>query len=319
MSKIIDLRNLKVYNIIMKSVYVYNPESGNGKILKNKNYILSKLREKFGEVEEMPTKKAGDACVYAKQACGKYDYFFVSGGDGTLNEVVNGLGENENQPIVGYIPTGTTNDIARSLHIPRKIKKAVKNITSGVPYEHDIFKVNDRYGIYVCCTGLFTASSYRAKRQMKKRMGKLAYFVDGVKDVFTAKPVSVELQTKDETINEKCSLILILNSRSTAGFLLNKKAQLDDGVVEVVLVHGHEGKLRLSDICRTMGIFAFGLDHYKKNKHITYRVLSDFTMKVDDSAIINLDGEKASAGKFDFKVFNKAMKIIVPKNKAEKL
>lgn len=315
----LTLRGEKMYNVSMKSVYVYNPESGNGKILKNKEYILAKLREKFGDVEEMPTKKAGDACEYAKESCGKYDYFFVSGGDGTLNEVINGMGENENKPVVGYIPTGTTNDVARSLHIPRNIKKAVKNIIEGVPYEHDIFKVNDRFGIYVCCTGLFTASSYRAKRETKRKMGKLAYFFDAVKDVFSAKPVDVELQADGETIREKCSLILILNSRSTAGFLLNKKAQLDDGVVEVVLVHSHENKVLLSDICRTTNIFTFGLDRFKKNKNVTYRTLSNFTMKLDDSAIINLDGEKTNSGKFDFSVLNKAVKIIVPKNKAEKL
>lgn len=303
----------------MKCVYVYNPESGNGKIIKSKNYILKTLREKFGEVEELPTTKAGDACEYAKNACGKYDYFFVSGGDGTLNEVINGMGESESKPIIGYIPTGTTNDIARSLNIPRSIKGAVKNIVNGGVYEHDIFKVNNRYGIYVCCTGLFTASSYRASRKDKKRLGKLAYFVDGVKDVFTAKPVTVELSSTGETIKEQCALILILNSRSTAGFLLNRKAQLDDGVVEVVLVHAHKDKVLLSDICRTMGIFALGLNNYKKSKHITYRVLSDFSMKVDDSAIINLDGEKTGAGTFDFKVINKAVKIIVPKKKVDKL
>lgn len=303
----------------MKSVYVYNPESGNGSVIRNKNYILKKLREKFGDVEEMPTTKAGDACEYAKNACGKYAYFFVSGGDGTLNEVINGMGEAEDKPIIGYIPTGTTNDIARSLYIPRTVKGAVKNIVNGAVYDHDIFKVNNRYGIYVCCTGLFTASSYRAKREIKKRVGKMAYFFDGVKDVFTAKPVRVELQTQNETISEECSLILILNSRSTAGFLLNRKAQLDDGVVEVVLVHSHKNKVLLSDICRTMGIFAFGLDNYKKNKHITYRILSDFSMKVDDNTIINLDGEKTGAGTFDFKVINKAVKIIVPRRKVKKL
>ena len=303
----------------MKCIYVYNPESGNGKILKNKSYILSRLREKFGDVEERPTTKAGDASIFAKEACGKYDYFFVSGGDGTLNEVVNGMGESENKPIIGYIPTGTTNDIARSLHIPLKIKKAVSNIVNGVAYEHDIFKVNNRYGIYVCCTGLFTASSYRAKREVKKRMGKMAYFFDGVKDVFHAKPVSVELETENETIKQKCALILILNSRSTAGFLLNKSTQLDDGVVEVVLIHSHENKVTFSDVCRTAGIFAFGLNKYKKNKHVTYRVLDKFTMNVDDSAIINLDGERTGAGKFDFTVVPKAVKIIVPASKAEKL
>lgn len=303
----------------MKSIYVYNPESGNGKILKSKNYILSCLREKYGNVEERPTTKAGDACIFAKEACGKYDYFFVSGGDGTLNEVINGMGESENKPIIGYIPTGTTNDVARSLHIPRNIKKATKNLVFGVPYAHDIFKVNNHYGIYVCCAGLFTGASYRTKREVKKRVGKIAYFFDGVKDIFHAKPVHVVLETENEKICEDCALVLILNSRSTAGFLLNKKAQLDDGVVEVVLVHSNKKRVTFSNVCTTAGIFAFGLGRYKKSKKITYRVLQNFKMKVKGETVINLDGEKADAGDFDFKVINKAVKIIVPQKYVEKL
>jgi len=299
----------------MKCVYIYNPNSGNGKVLKYKDFILSSLREKFGEVEEMPTTKAGDASIYSKNACGKYDYLFVSGGDGTLNEVINGMGEAENKPIIGYIPTGTVNDVARSLKIPFSIKKAVKNILEGEPFEHDIFKVNDRYGIYVCCTGLFTSSSYATTQNVKKRLGKIAYFFKGAKDVFTARPVCVTLKTQNETISQKCALVLILNSRSTAGFLLNKNASLNDGVVEVVLIHSHDKKVKLSDIIRTANIFAFGLDRHKTSKHITYRLLKNFTMQVDDGAIINLDGEKTSSGTFDFSVINKGVKIIVPKQK----
>lgn len=302
----------------MKCVYVYNPESGNGKILKSKEYILQTLRAKFGDVEEKATTKAGDASIYAKDSCGKYDYFFISGGDGTLNEVINGLAEEENKPIIGYIPTGTTNDVARSLSIPRNIKKATKNICDGEPFSHDIFKVNNRYGIYVCCSGLFTASSYATARKNKKRFGKMAYFFNGISDLFKAKPVLVKLKTETEEISQKCALLLILNSRSTAGFMLNKSASLADGEVEVVLVHSAENKIRFCDKLRTAGLFAFGLKHYVKNKKITYRKLKNFTIEIDDSAIINLDGEKSQAGTFDFSVINKAVQIIVPKSKGGK-
>ena len=85
----------------MKCIFVYNPESGKGKIKKYRDYILKELAEKYGEVDCVETRHAGDATELAKNACGVYDYFFVSGGDGTINEVVNGFGENENPPILG--------------------------------------------------------------------------------------------------------------------------------------------------------------------------------------------------------------------------
>ena len=73
----------------------------------------------------------------------------VSADGKTINEVVNGFGENENAPILGIIPAGTVNDVAHSLHISKNLKKAVKTLVEGDVFEHDIFKVNEKYGIYV--------------------------------------------------------------------------------------------------------------------------------------------------------------------------
>ena len=297
----------------MKSIFIYNPESGNGKITKNKDYILSKLREKYGEIEERPTEFSGHATILAKEACGEYDYVFACGGDGTLNEIVNGIGGEEHKPIIGYIPTGTVNDVARSLGIKKSLKKAVNNLLEGEVFEHDIFRVNDRYGIYVCCTGLFTKSSYDTKRESKKRFGKIAYVFKGAKEIFNAKPVHVEVQTEDETIKRNCGLVLVLNSRSVAGMKLNKEAELNDGEVEVVLIHSHEKHVLFNEILRCLGVFLFGLDAYKNSKKITYRKLSKFTIVTEEGTTINLDGEKSGAGSFDFEVIKSGIKIIAPK------
>ena len=296
----------------MNAVYIFNPESGNGKIKKNKEYIISKLSEKFDKIDIMPTMQPKDATTFAKDACGKYDYILVSGGDGTLNEVVNGIATSENKPIVGYIPTGTVNDVARSLGISRNIKKAVQTILMGEVFEHDIFRVNSAYGIYVCCAGLFTSSSYETKRSAKKKLGKIAYFFKGVKDIFGAKPVKVVLKTEDETISQNCALVLVHNSKSVAGIKLNKNAKLDDGEVEVVLVKASENRVRLCEIARVLDTFTLGVEKCKNSKHIIYRKLSHFVLQTQKDTIINLDGEKSEAGTFEFEVLPKALKIIVP-------
>ena len=302
----------------MKCIFVYNPESGNGKLKKHKDYILQELSKKYGEIDVVETTHAGHASELAKESINKYDYFFVSGGDGTLNEVVNGMGASENAPIIGYIPSGTVNDVARSLGISKNIKKAVKNLIDGEPFEHDIFRVNDKYGIYVCCAGLFTKCSYDTKRSSKKIFGKIAYFFKGAKDIFNAKPVHVELITETEKINRNCAMVLILNSKSAASFKINKKAQLNDGEVEVILCHSHENRVELGEIIRTMLIFLRGVDKCKNNKKITYRKLSKFTINTQEGTIINLDGEKSGAGSFEFEVLKSAIKIIAPKNKNAK-
>lgn len=297
----------------MKCIFVYNPESGKGKIKKYRDYILKELATKYGEVDCVETRHAGDATELARNACGVYDYFFVSGGDGTINEVVNGFGENENAPILGIIPSGTVNDVAHSLHISKNLKKAVKNLVEGEIFEHDIFKVNDRYGIYVCCTGLFSKTSYDTARYTKKRLGKFAYFLRGVKEVVSTKPTKLELQVNGEKLKRNCAMLLIFNSRSTAGFNVNKNALLDDGVVEIVVFHSHKKSIWIFDILRAVRFFLFGVKSILKSKNVTYRQASNFTIKLAEDTIINLDGEKSGKGTFDFSVINKGLKILIPK------
>ncbi len=297
----------------MKSIFVYNPESGKSAVVKKKDYILKKLSSKFGEIDCVATNRAGHAHDLAKEAIGKYDYFFVAGGDGTLNEVINGMGSSENKPIIGYIPSGTVNDIAHSIGISRRIKKAVKTILTGEPFEHDTFKLNRRYGIYVCCTGLFTKSSYDTERYKKKKYGKIAYFNKGVNEIKEAKPVPVTLEIDGETIKKNCGLVLILNSKSVAGFKLNKNADLNDGEVEIVLFHSRRKNIAFGDISTIFKAFLFGIDRVKHLPNVTYKKASEFKITTEDGSVINLDGEKSDEGSFNFKVCPKAVKIIAPK------
>ena len=297
----------------MKSIFVYNPESGKGKIKQYKDYIIEKLSQKYGEIECVETEYAGHAHDLAKDAVGKYDYFFVSGGDGTINEVVNGFGGAENKPILGYIPSGTVNDVANSLGLSKNIKKCVKILVEGNVFEHDIFKVNNRYGIYVCCAGLFTKTSYDTSRRSKKLFGKFAYFAKVLKDINTEKPTHVKLEVDGETIEKDCAMILIFNSKSTAGFKINRKAKLNDGVVELLLFHSHKKSIWLAEILRTARFFFFGVNSVKNSKKVTYRQTSSFKMKLEDGTTINLDGEKSGHGSFNFSVIHKGLSIIVPR------
>lgn len=297
----------------MKSIFVYNPESGKKSIKKHIDYILQELGKKYGDVECVETKYSGHAFEIARYRANEFDYFFVAGGDGTLNEVVNGLGDLEKKPILGYIPTGTVNDFSRSIGISRNWKKALRILVSGEPFSHDIFSVNGNYGIYVCCAGLFTDTSYATDRTQKKILGKMAYFKYGVKEIFNSKPLKISLKIGEEEISTYCSLILILNSKSVAGFKLNKSAKLDDGEVEIVIFKSNNDKITTSNITHIARAFMRGIESVVDKDYVVYRKTQNFEMTLEEGVAINLDGEKSGSGSFVFNVHQKALQILAPK------
>ena len=143
-----------------KCLFIYNPESGKGKIKSKEDFIVSRLSKKY-DVEVVHSQYAGNISKVLLERGEEFALIVGAGGDGTLNEIVDCIMRLDKKPLLGYIPSGTVNDVAHSLYIPRNAKKAVDCILNGQPYSHDIMKINDRYGIYVCAAGLFTGSCRR--------------------------------------------------------------------------------------------------------------------------------------------------------------
>lgn len=298
-----------------KCLFVYNPHSGKSGLLKRVNYIIQELETIYTHVEYKPTEYAGHATVIAREACGNYTHLIVSGGDGTFNEIVNGVAEQENAPIIGYLPSGTVNDISRSLNIPRKLKKALETIRDNNVFEHDIFKSNDRYGIYFCGAGAFTFTSYQTKQSTKKIFGKIPYFINGMKEAFHLPDFKIKITDKNGYVTSgKYIMMLIINSRSAAGFKLNSHANLSDGKVDVVLIKRENKKFfnYIASLFAIATIFLFDYRFLKNNKYITKFSTSEFHLENNKRAIINVDGEEGSYGNMDFKVINKGIKVIVP-------
>ena len=294
-----------------KCLFVYNPYSGKGKIAKNEKYILEKLGEKY-EVNLVRSEYAGHMGDVIRQSGENYDVIVGAGGDGSLNEIVDAVMSLEKRPKIGYIPAGTVNDVAHSLYIPRKIKKAVKNILEGQPFSHDVMKVNQKHGIYVCCSGLFTESSYSTDQSKKKKMGKIAYALHGIKKVFSTPAVKLKLTYEGGEIEGQYAIMLIINSRYVSGMRMNKNAILNDGIVDVLLVESKKEIVNLGAVARVLKLFIRGVRHNLKKK-VHHFTLDKFRIDATDSTVINLDGEKIGAGSFDCQVIKAGVEIIVPK------
>ena len=293
----------------MKILFIYNPESGKGKIRTKLAYIEKYILNLKHELVIKPTRKPLDAYNYSLNSKG-YDMVLVAGGDGTLNESVNGIMELVEKPLIGYIPTGTVNDVAHLIGIPKNIKKALKIIFEDkVIKKIDITKLNDKYFVYTCATGKFAKASYDIKRSLKKKYGVFAYLYRGTQELFNEYYMAADITYDKGRFRGPYSLLLFLNGPRVGGFrLFRLKSKLDDGMIEARFFKREPGML-----FRMFGFFASrGLYDTKKNKTISS---TKFKVEINKNSEWNIDGEYAFNGGANIEVLNRAIKIVINEKK----
>ena len=244
----------------MKRVLIIiNPNAGR----KHANAYFVRIADVFCragyEVVVATTAQRGDGTVFARERGGEFDLVACIGGDGTFNEVVEGVLEaNLNIPI-GYIPSGTTNDFASSIGIPKRLVEAAKDIVGGEPLDLDIGSFNNRYFSYVASFGAFTSTSYSVPQDLKNLLGHTAYILEGIKDIPSIKPLDLTIRDvqNDRIYDEKYLFGAVCNSTSMGGVLTLKEELVDmnDGKFEVLLIRAPRNPIELAQITMalTMG------------------------------------------------------------------
>ena len=305
----------------MNFLFIYNPVSGKGKINKKIDYIRSRLLEKYDEVDVYATKCAGDMTVQAKNACGKYNAIVFYGGDGSFNEIVQGLGENENRPVLGYLPGGTVNDIAHSLKIPVRLKKALRNVLKGKVDTYDLIKINEQYAFYVVCAGAFTGCSYLAEQKEKKKYGKVAYAFEVLKNELKLKDFGVTLDFENKHIETNCEFLMVLNSKHVASRYVYRQADLQDGKIDLFFikqVKNPKGYHKVNAFFKVLNYFVCGIKvcahrfrHGWKSDYEHY-CTGKLKLSIPEEVRWNLDGEKGMCGPVDIDVLQRHVAFIVP-------
>ena len=294
--------------------FIYNPESGSGKIEKNAKFIIDSFTQKGHQVDVLKTKKPLDAKRYAIES--NHDMLLVAGGDGTLNEVVNGLMTKEIRQKIAYIPTGTVNDVAHMLGIPMNIKKAVKLILEGgVLKKMDISKINNTYFTYAAATGRFAKASYDVRREDKKRFGMLAYVVRGITDLLFDYKMPLKITYDDGVIDRTFTLLLFLNGPRVGGFnlFLMKKSKLNDGKIEARIFE----RRRYWTLIKVLSFFAIGGLVMRGGHRLTSSFYEIETKDPKSDMEWNTDGEKTEKNSVRIDVFREAIEIYVSKRAAK--
>ena len=270
-----------------KILFVFNPVAGRSQIKNHMVDILQILSKAEYKVVCYPTQARGER---------EDDYLYVvcAGGDGTLDEVVSGMMENPDKPFVpiGYIPAGTTNDFAASLHIPSDMIEAARVVANGRTFRCDLGLFNESdYFTYVAAFGIFTGTSYSTPQELKNQLGHLAYILQGMTELGNMRAYHMQVVSEEKMIEGEFAFGMITNSRSIGGFsnITGSEVDLQDGLFEVTMIRMPKNPLEMSEIIMSISNPAMNSDMVINFK--TARVV----LNCDESVAWTRDGEYAGA------------------------
>ena len=224
----------------MKKMLLFvNPKAGKSEMRTYLMEVINRFTQAGYDVTVHPTQKPKDITEVIARDGEQYDRIVVSGGDGTLNEAVSGMAQLTHPPLLGYLPTGTVNDFAASLEIPRDVLSAAEIVVTGDEFWCDLGMFNDRIFDYVAAFGAFTAVSYETPHAEKQAFGRAAYIMEGIRSLSDIRPYWVKLEHDGVVEEEEVLFGMVTNSVSVGGFRAlpdEEGVRLDDGLFEVVLI-----------------------------------------------------------------------------------
>ncbi|WP_102347863.1 diacylglycerol kinase [Bacillus sp. Marseille-P3661] len=288
---------------------IYNPTSGREIFKRHLPEVLDRLEGAGYETSCHATKGPGDATTAARIAADRgFDVVVAAGGDGTINEVVNGLAEQKHRPKLGVIPVGTTNDFARAIHANKSIEKACEIITEGSTRKIDIGKVNDQYFINIAGGGRITELTYEVPSKLKTVLGQVAYYLKGVEMLPSIKPTPLTIEYDGKLFEGEVMLFLVSNTNSVGGFeKLAPKAQLDDGMFDIIILK----KSTMADFVR-IATMALRGEHLNDDL-VIYTRANRVRVYSDEKVQLNLDGEFGGLLPAEFVNLYQHIEIFVPK------
>lgn len=299
-----------------KILFVYNPFSGKALI---RNYLYDIMQEfrDFGcEIVVHPTSARLEAKEYILEHEGDYDMIICSGGDGTLNETVSALMDYKGEmPPLGYIPSGSTNDFARSLGIPRKMKDAARSIVNGKVKKVDIGLFNNRYFTYVAAMGAFTEVSYATPQNMKNILGHQAYVLEGIKQLTAIKPSHLTIITENGSYEGDYIYGMVTNTVSVGGYkgISGKNVNLSDGYFEVTFIRQPTTPAHMQNIVQALLMQDYSSDI------VYFSHVNKITIKSEQPVAWVLDGEFGGEHKeVNINVLQEAVGIVL-ENEAEEI
>lgn len=291
--------------------FIINPSSGRQTAERRIDSLVKLLLDDGYIVGKYFTKKKHDATEETIKTCKEdWDLIIACGGDGTINEVIEGIMKSERKLPISILPSGTVNDFASFLRIPKSINGYFQMIKNNRIIDIDIGKINNQYFANVAAGGILAGVGYQADVEYKAIFGRMAYYFEGLKEItqegFNPKPFKVKITSEEYSAEEEILLFLISNSSSIGGFKkLAPEADVGDGLLDVIII-------RKSEITDLANIF-FNVLTGEHIRHPNVKYFKTKSILIDSDAEISVDMDGEYGGKLPatFQAIPKAIKILV--------
>ena len=270
-----------------KLLFIVNPRAGKTKSRAPLFDAAAEFSHAGYLVNIFVTEAGGQARDMAARCGGDYDLIVCAGGDGTLNETLSGVMQLPQRPPLGYLPCGSTNDFAASLHLPTAMDEAARAAVCGTPYPLDVGRHNDRYFAYVASFGAFTRSSYSATQAAKNALGHFAYILEGLGDLDSLRPYRCAVEADGERFEGEFIFGAVCNSTSLGGLVKLDPAcvRMDDGMFELLLLRMPKTALDLQNLINVMTRMQYDYPG------VILRHVRHVTVTTDEELPWSLDGE----------------------------
>lgn len=288
---------------------IINPSSGKANIMQAVPFLKESFEGKYEAVEFSFTEKGGDALLFAKQACeAGYEAIICAGGDGTVREVVNGLMQGGAETTLGILPTGTVNDVARSLSIPLELTAAVRFLLEAKPQKMDVGKVNQEYFISLIAIGGIPEAIHRVSIAAKTKWGILSYLGNGAWYALRQKSFFLTALLNGEKRRIRTSLVVVSLQNSVAGMKkFFEGATPFDGRMRIMLYPPFKffgaAKYVSKIILGTIG----------RDKNITVVPFETAELQVEEELPITIDGDQAGQFPLHIQIIPQAISVYASK------
>lgn len=300
----------------MKIHVIVNPNAGRRIVQHNLEQIIGKLVID-GTAEAVTvtrTEKSQDAAIAAAARTAKdTDLIIGCGGDGTINEIANGLMRSGEDIPCAILAAGTSNDFATSLHLPDEPEDFCRMIKNGCCRRIDLGLANDtNYFVNVASFGMFTNVAHSTDRNTKNTLGRFAYYLHAAASAREqlAQKIPLNINIDGQTISGDFQLCLVVNSKSVATFRkLMAKANVSDGIFDILLMK----KLSIFSSAAEISSRILSGDFYKLPS-VQYFQGSEISFEPTDNkqVDVDLDGDQYGTLPLKIKVCPGALSLVVP-------